>query len=378
MLRGTWFIAWNTRHLLRERETLLWLFVMPIVFFFFIGTITSGFGPRPATKPRLMVRIGDNAGFLADEVIHRLQAENYEIVQPETSEEFESAWRRLEIPADFTTKALAGNKTTVVFSRKEGGLNQRYDDLRVRRAVYTVLADLIAVSAAGEDVTAEAFRGLAELPHAVTLKVESGGKRKEIPNGFEQAIPGTMVMFTLIVLLTSGTATVVHDRRLGVMRRLAATPISREAIVLGKWLGRLLLALVQIVFAMIAGSLLFGMRWGADLPMVLLVLLSWGGFCASLALLLGNLIETESQAIGVGVLTSNLLAALGGCWWPIEVTPTWMQSLSRFLPTGWAMDAMHRLISFQSGAPSAVPHVLALTAASLVVGYIAAHRFRFE
>jgi len=42
---------------------------MPIVFFFFIGTITSGFGPRPATKPRLTVRVGDNAGFLADEVI---------------------------------------------------------------------------------------------------------------------------------------------------------------------------------------------------------------------------------------------------------------------------------------------------------------------
>jgi hypothetical protein len=23
-----------------------------------------------------------------------------------------------------------------------------------------------------------------------------------------------------------------------------------------------------------------------------------------------------------------ILAALGGCWWPIEITPPWMQSLS--------------------------------------------------
>ena len=114
------------------------------------------------------------------------------------------------------------------------------------------------------------------------------------------------------------------------------------------------------------------------MPMILLVLVAWGGFCASLALLLGNLVETEAQAIGIGVLASNLLAALGGCWWPIEVTPVWMQKLAHFLPTGWAMDAMHRLISFQAGAASAMPHVLGLLAASLLIGCVAARRFRFE
>src|SRR5215471_165842 len=98
MLREAWFIAWSMRYLLRERETLLWLFVMPIIFFYFIGTITSGFGPRPATKPRLVIHVGDDAGFLADEVIHRLEAENYEVVRASTQEEFKSGWRRLEIP----------------------------------------------------------------------------------------------------------------------------------------------------------------------------------------------------------------------------------------------------------------------------------------
>src|SRR5690242_1581189 len=146
MLREVSFIAWSVRYLLRERETMLWLFAMPIVFFYFIGTITSGFGPRPSTKPRLTLQVGDDAGFLADELIRRLEAENYEVVKASTSEEFKAAWRRLEIPANFTAKALAGEKATVHFARQEGGLNQRYDDLRIRRAVYTVLADLIAVS----------------------------------------------------------------------------------------------------------------------------------------------------------------------------------------------------------------------------------------
>src|SRR5262249_26067522 len=153
----------------------------------------------------------------------------------------------------------------------------------------------------------------------------AGGQRHTIPTGFEQAIPGTMVMFTMLVLLTSGTATLVAERRLGVLRRLASTPISRGAVVLGKWGGRLGLGLVQIGFAMAAGTILFRMNWGPDLPMILVVLVAWGGLCASLALLLGSLVVSEGQAVGVGVLASNALAALGGCWWPIEITPAWMQ-----------------------------------------------------
>jgi hypothetical protein len=44
MLRAAWFIARkDVQYMLRERETLLWTFIMPIIFFFFIGTITGGF-----------------------------------------------------------------------------------------------------------------------------------------------------------------------------------------------------------------------------------------------------------------------------------------------------------------------------------------------
>jgi ABC-type multidrug transport system permease subunit len=135
---------------------------------------------------------------------------------------------------------------------------------------------------------------------------------------------------------------------------------------------------VQIGFAMIVGSLVFGMRWGDDLPMVLLVLAGWGGLCASLALLLGSLVSTEGQAVAIGVLTGNALGALGGCWWPIEIAPSWMQSLAICLPSGWAMDAMHRLISFRAGAASALPHVLVLFTAALLAGTAAARRFRFQ
>jgi ABC-type Na+ efflux pump permease subunit len=379
MLRDAWFIGRkDVQYIVRERETILWLFIMPIVFFYFIGTITSGFGGRGPTRERLAVQAPDDAGFLADEVVRRLEAAGYEVVRPATAEEFAAAARRLTIPPDFSKSALAGKQAVLRLERQEAGLGQQYDTIRVSRAAYTVLANLTACAAGGLEPSPEAFRQLDAMPRTLTLEVQAGGQRRDIPSGFEQAIPGILVMFTLLVLLTSGVATLVADRRLGVLRRLAATPISRGAIVLGKWGGLLALGFVQIIFGMAAGTILFGMAWGPDLAMIVLVLVGWGGLCASLALLLSSFVHSEGQAVAVGVLASNALAALGGCWWPIEITPAWMQSLARLLPTGWAMDAMHRLISFRAGAASAVPHVMTLFAVALVLGWLAARRFRFQ
>ena len=44
---AAWFIARSdVAHMLRRRETLAWIFVMPILFFYFIGTVTGGLAPR--------------------------------------------------------------------------------------------------------------------------------------------------------------------------------------------------------------------------------------------------------------------------------------------------------------------------------------------
>jgi hypothetical protein len=48
------------------------------------------------------------------------------------------------------------------------------------------------------------------------------------------------------------------------------------------------------------------------------------------------------------------------------------------VPTGWTMDAMHRLISFGYGASAALPHVFGLMAAAIVAGVLAGRTFRYE
>ncbi|MEM7305592.1 MAG: ABC transporter permease [Planctomycetota bacterium] len=385
MLRDALYIGWHDlKVMIRQKDTILWTFLMPFLFFYFLGTVTGGFSGGGASSEKIAVRVAPDAGFRADEVQKRLEEQDFQLVRPDEDPEaetpFEDYRRRLEFPAGFTAGVLAGEPQDVLFRREGAGLSTDYDNFRLTRAVYTVLADLLAASslaAPGADVGAEEVAALQAHPRALQLEVEPAGRRKVIPSGMEQTVPGTMVMFTMIILLTSGGSSLLTERREGLLRRLASAPISRSAVVAGKWGGRLALGLVQIAYAMLIGRIVFGVDWGAGLPMVLLVLLAYASMLSSLAILLGNFARSEGQAVGLSVLATNILAALGGCWWPIEITPSYMQKLALFLPTGWTMDAMHKLVSFGAPMSSCLPHVVGMLLLALLLGKLSARTFRF-
>lgn len=379
-LRAALFVARKDLwYMLRQKETLLWTFAMPPVFFFFIGTITGGFADSDE-RPVLDLVAPEPAGFLADALADRLDDEGFDVRRAAAPlADSLAASRRLVLAAGFTDSLTAGRQVPARLER-EGELDPsaRWDQIRVARAVYGLLADAALVESAGDTVDGGALARERERPRLFTLDVRPAGHAEEPPVGFQQAVPGTMVMFTLLVLLTSGAVLLVIERRDGLLRRVASTPLPRAGVVAGKWASRMGLGIVQIGFAMAIGTLLFHVDWGPDLWMVVLVLLGWASLCAGLAIVSGNLARTEGQAIGLGVFAANLLAALGGCWWPIEVTPPWAQSLALALPTGWTMAALHRLMSFQIGAPAAAPHLAALVLAALVVGWIATRTFRYS
>lgn len=384
MLRDAAFIARaDLAFMLRQRETLLWVFAMPFLFFYFIGTVTGGFAGPSADRPdALALQAPASAGVVVDELVRRLEQQNYRVERPATAAEFARYTRRLTVPPvtthpTVTDAVLAGEQLVVQFDREADPLAADYDRVRISRAVYSLVADLAVLKTDGRPATPEAFAALASSPRTLTLSVRPAGRRIEAPIGFAQAVPGTMVMFTMLVLLTSGAIMLVVERQAGLLRRLASTPIPAGAIVLGKWISRMALGLVQLAFAMAIGQLVFRVVWGDSLPMVALVLVSWAAFNASLALLLANVVRTQAQMAGLGVITTMVLAALGGCWWPIEVTPAWMQAIAIALPTGWTMDALHKLVNFGSGSAAALPHVAALATSALAAGWAGTKIFRY-
>ncbi len=382
MLRSAWFIARrDLAYLLRQRETILWTFAMPFLFFYFIGTVTAGLGSGGAAgePDPLFLDAAADGGFLVGELERRLEEQHFAVERASQGDAPPERWLMVPTPIErnFTEVVLAGEKQTVTFRNDGEGPTASFDELRIARAVYGVVADLAVARQSGREPAPELFKQIREMPRALTLDVTPAGERQQVPVGYEQAIPGMMVMFTMLIILLTGSMLLVMEREEGLLRRLASTPISPGAVVLGKWTARMAMGLVQIGVGFVIGTLVFGMNWGSALYMIFAVMLGWAALNASLGILLANLVSTQTQATGVGLLVSMVLAALGGCWWPIEITPGWVQDLSLLLPTGWAMDAMHQLISFGRGAEAAVPHLAAMLAAALFFGWLGARGFRY-
>ena len=154
--------------------------------------------------------------------------------------------------------------------------------------------------------------------------------------------------------------------------------MSRGAVVLGKWGARIALGAIQVAFALLTGTLLFHVRWGPHLWAVIAILLAYAALAAALGMLLGNFGRTQRQVIVMGATASNLLASLGGCWWPIEITPKWSQTVAHFIPTGITMDALHQLMSFGAEPAAVVGQFSALLLMTVAAAYLLARRFRFQ
>jgi ABC-2 type transport system permease protein len=94
--------------------------------------------------------------------------------------------------------------------------------------------------------------------------------------------------------------------------------------------------------------------------------------------MLATFVKTERSASSIGVLASLILAPLGGCWWPLYITPQWMQTVSKITPHAWATTAFNKLMIFGGNFSSVMPNMLVLIGFGIVFAMIAVLRFRTE
>ncbi len=185
-------------------------------------------------------------------------------------------------------------------------------------------------------------------------------------------------MFLLINLLSFGAISLSIERKEGIVKRLAVYPIRRLELVLGKILGRFLVGVVQIVIILAAGQFLFGVELGHNLPLILLTMCIYGWMGSALGVLIGAISSNPDRNLGISLILGMMMAALGGCWWPLEIVGDTMQMIGMSLPTGWAMSAMHQLISFGGGFAQIDWQLGALAGLGLIVTLLAGQFLKYE
>jgi ABC-2 type transport system permease protein len=371
-----WTIAKNDLRLtFRDKMFFFWLLVFPLLFAFIFGAAFQESSEGDAQVSLDIVN--HDTGILSRELIEELRHDKYSI---EVLEEVrEDAVRTLIFPEQFTAGILKGEKVELVLQQGEGRSLEAGQTAysHVLKGIIKIIARVVK-TAPQDEKDLEARFDATELERLVTLRTERVGQSKIAPSGFTHSIPGTTVMFLLFTVLMYGGITILQERREGILERLSVSPSSFTDIIGGKWLSRVILGMIQIAVLFFAGWLLFKVNLGASIGALFVIALAFSGSIAGLSILLGSIINKEEIIIVVNIIAANLMAALGGCWWPLEIVPKTVRLFGYLLPTGWTMDAFHKLIFFGAGFESVLPHVAALSGFTLVFLLLAVKFFRIK
>lgn len=357
--------------MMRDRSSIFWVFIAPFLWVGLFGQMAGGGSDASQIRINLTVYLQEESR-PAERLVEFLGAENFDlkVVRPDELDEApapgseDGPLRALIVPAGFAAALEAREEVQLPFHKK-GDANAQASfaaDLAVHRAVVRLLAD-------------EALGGMDPAQDLVKLKSSWAGVRK-VPTGYDQLIPGYLVMFAFMSTLIYGAAGLTEERRKGLLARLGTAPVSRTELILGKLAGRGLIAAVQTSIFLLMGATFFRVDWSHS-PLGLAVVLLAIILCASaFGLLGGTLFKSPEAAAGVGVVLSLVMSALGGCWWPAELMPRWIQTASHIFPTAWAVEGLHQIISWKGGMadvalPSLVLCLFAAAAATVAVRRLA-------
>jgi ABC-type multidrug transport system permease subunit len=369
---------------------------MPVLFMLFFASVFGRGGPQPILVALPVVN--DDAGWLGSAFVRQLEGEHFE-VKILTAAAADSAQppRLVRVPADFTARILAGEQVSLRVE-KAARSDAEFDlaaDVRLNRAQVGFLGNLIrwdgerAAGGAAEIVISpearERLLALIAEPARVTVKSGVAGRGRPVPSGAGQSIPGMLAMFVVMTTLIGGAESLTREKHAGTLARLATTPFSRGEILGGKLLHLTLVAIIQALVLMAAGEAIgrfhvFGISfsWGADWPSVVLLLLPYGFAVGCLTLFVSGLFRTTQQAESLGWLAGMVMAALGGCWWPIEIMPPAVRAIAHAFPTFWAMQGLHGVITFGHGPLAVVRPAAILVLFGICFGLLGRRTMRLS
>ena len=161
------------------------------------------------------------------------------------------------------------------------------------------------------------------------------------PVGQETAIMGAimagMLIFFTFLTGASTAETIIREDEEGTLARLFTTPTPRAVILGGKFIAVFITLVIQVIVLLFASALIFNVRWGEPLAVVL-VALGLIVAAAGFGIMVMSFIKTTRQTGPVmgGVLTLTGMA--GGLFTTgFQNLPDVYNTVTLFTPHGWVL-----------------------------------------
>ncbi|MBT2262288.1 ABC transporter permease [Bacillus safensis] len=191
-------------------------------------------------------------------------------------------------------------------------------------------------------------RILVPLNQGKEVEIASDQLKKELVNernihinsqpitSFQYYAGGMGVLFLLMTVVFL-VGSMIEEKEEDVYKRLIVSKLSNTSYIVGKLLGIVLMSMIQLAVIILFTSFVFKVNWGEPFTVVMIgcsFILNAAGF----GVLIGSFINREKTFNSVGILGTQVLAALGGSMVPLYLFPQWVIDISYFLPNSLALQ----------------------------------------
>lgn len=176
-------------------------------------------------------------------------------------------------------------------------------------------------------------------------------------------------MFLLFNAMHGGKA-ILNEKSTETLSRMLTSPTNKRTLLIGKFLGTLLFAIIQFLVFMNATHYFLHVNWGDNLLQVCVIAVVYSVAVSGLSMIVAAFCKSEKTADTVGGIGVQIFALLGGSMLPISVFPSLLKKVSLITPNSWALSSFTSIMSGTTWETLVTPLciMLLIGIASLCIG----------
>ena len=321
------FVIKETRHILRDRRTMLILFGMPVV----MMTI-FGFAITTDVKNVRTVVVTSQMDHLTQAAVERLaQSEYFTITQTvSTPQEAERLIRSQK--ADMAVVFAKNHSMQLIVDGADPNMAQQWTSY----AQQTIFNSQLSI---------------------VNLKMLYNPQMKSSYN----FVPAIMGMLLMLICAMMTSISIVREKERGTMEVLRVSPVRPLLVIIAKAVPYLALAFGILITILLMARFLLGVPLQGSVVWILAVSTLYIILALSLGLLVSSVAQTQLVALLLSAMVLLMpVIMLSGMIFPVESMPTVLQWIAAVVPPRYYIDAMRKLMIMGVGIGEVMKEVAIL------------------
>lgn len=195
-------------------------------------------------------------------------------------------------------------------------------------------------------------------------------------SGTNYQIPALIGVILQLTTLNLTAEAIVREREMGTMEQLIVTPIRALELIIGKLLPYALASLCTALLVFFSGLLLFRLPVNGNIALLFAFMLLFMLVPLGIGLWISAISKTYRQAQALNLLFILPGFLLSGQYFPIESMPTALQYITMLVPLRYFLPVLRGIFLKGIGWPELWPQALALMFWATFFLYLASSRFK--